>query len=64
MAQGKYLSLEEARKLGKLDQFAREHEIEPEAGNLRSRFDGLLDAMASGKPATADQTSNQDASED
>jgi hypothetical protein len=64
MAQGKYLSLEEARKLGKLDQFAREHEIKPEAANPPSRFDRLLDAMAGGKPATADQTLNQDASED
>jgi hypothetical protein len=64
MAQGKYLSLEEARKLGKLDQFAREHEIEAEAANPRSRFDGLLDAMASGKPAAVDQTSDRDASED
>jgi hypothetical protein len=25
MARGKYLSLEEARKAGKLDQFAKEH---------------------------------------
>ena len=25
MARGKYLSLEEARKRGKLDQFAKEH---------------------------------------
>ena len=27
MSRGKYLSLEEARKLGKLDQFAKEHPI-------------------------------------
>ena len=64
MSRGRHLSLDEARKLGKLDQFAREHEIEPEAANPRSRFDRLLDAMASGKPATVDQTSDQDASED
>ena len=28
MAHGKYLSLEEARKVGQLDQFAKEHPIE------------------------------------
>ena len=28
MSRGKYLGLEEARKLGKLDQFAKEHPIE------------------------------------
>ncbi len=28
MARGRYLSLEEARKSGKLDQFAKEHPIE------------------------------------
>ncbi len=28
MARGKYLSLEEARKAGQLDQFAKEHPIE------------------------------------
>ncbi len=28
MSRGKYLSLEEARKGGKLDQFAKEHPIE------------------------------------
>ncbi len=37
MAQGKYLSLEEARKLGKLKQFARGHEIEAEAPRPRRR---------------------------
>ncbi len=31
MARGKYLSLEEARKLGKLDQFAKEHPGEGDA---------------------------------
>lgn len=45
MARGKHLSLEEARKLGKLDQFAKEH---PEVAD-RARFEALLEAMASGK---------------
>jgi hypothetical protein len=48
VAQDKYLSLEEARKLGKLKEFAKEH---PEKGN-KPAFDKLFNAMASGtKPA-------------
>ena len=43
MARGKYLSLEEARKLGKLDQFAKEHPAQAD-----ERFWPLLDAMAKG----------------
>lgn len=46
MAQGKYLSLEEARKLGKLDQFAKEH---PTKGDAKA-FGTLLDAMTKGMP--------------
>ena len=42
MARGKYLSLEEARKEGKLDQFAKEH---PAIGDA-DRFDDLFRAMA------------------
>ena len=38
MAYGKYLSLEEARKLGKLKQFAKEHPSEADCG----RFERLL----------------------
>ncbi len=44
MAHGKYLSLEEARKSGKLDRFAREH---PSTAD-RDRFERLLDAMSRG----------------
>jgi len=46
MSTGKYLSLEEARKQGKLDRFIKEH---PSKGNERA-FDGLLDRMAKNKP--------------
>jgi len=46
MSRGKYLSLEEARKAGKLDQFADEH---PSTAD-RERFDALLALMAGGKP--------------
>lgn len=46
MARGKYLSLEEARKLGKLDQFAKEHE----AGGDENRFDALLKDIACDNP--------------
>ena len=42
MATGKYLSLEEARKNGKLDRFCKEH---PSKGKKKD-FTGLLDAMA------------------
>jgi hypothetical protein len=42
MSRGKYLSLEEARKSGKLDRFSKEH---PSEGN-RKLFDRLLDEMS------------------
>lgn len=45
MARGKYLSLEEARKAGKLDQFAKEH---PATGDAAA-FDALKDAMLKGR---------------
>lgn len=46
MARGKYLSLEEARKLGKLDQFAKEHEV---VGDEK-KFDALLKDIARDNP--------------
>ena len=49
MATGKYLSLEEARKIGKLDRFCKEH---PSEGN-EELFDLLLDAMA--KPKSSEE---------
>jgi hypothetical protein len=42
MSRGKYLSLEEARKTGKLNRFAKEH---PSEGD-RKRFDRLLEEMS------------------
>ena len=60
MSHGKYLSLEEARKLGKLKQFAKEH---PCAGD-GEKFDRLLDAMVKPKSSpVADQTSTPGPSE-
>lgn len=44
MSRGKYLSFEEARKEGKLDQFAKES---PSVGD-QERFDKLTHAMATG----------------
>lgn len=44
MSRGKYLSLEEARKLSKLDQFAKEHEAEGD----EKAFDHALNAIAQG----------------
>ncbi len=46
MARGKYLSLEEARRMDRLDQFCKEH---PSTGD-RDRFDRLFEAMAHGEP--------------
>ena len=46
MSRGKHLSLEEARKKGLLDQFAKEHPNEADA----ERFERLLEAMAT-KPS-------------
>lgn len=42
MSRGQYLSLEEARKMGKLDHFAKEHPSEGDS----ERFDRLLDEMS------------------
>jgi hypothetical protein len=44
MSRGKYLSLEEARKSGALERFAKEHPMKAD----RDRFERLLDAMSQG----------------
>ncbi len=49
MSRGKYLSLEEARKLKQLDRFCKEH---PSTAD-EAAFDELLDAMAKGKPKSS-----------
>ena len=46
MSQGKYISLEEARKAKQLDRFAKEH---PSEGD-KPTFDKLFNAMAKKKP--------------
>ncbi len=59
MARGKYLSLEEARRSGKLDRFAKEH---PSIGD-KALFFRLLDALGWPKRSKAtEQTSTPDAS--
>jgi hypothetical protein len=58
MSRGKYLSLEEARKSGKLDRFAKEH---PSEGD-RKRFDHLLDEMSK-TTEEAEETSSSDRDE-
>ena len=61
MGHGKYLSLEEARKQGKLKLFAKQHPYEGD-GEL---FDRLLDAMVEPKSSPeADQTSVPERDED
>ena len=58
MSRGKYLSLEEARKMGKLDRFAKEQPSRSEG----DRFRRLLDAMSRGL-LEGGQTSRRAASE-
>lgn len=60
MSRGKNLSLEEARRKGLLEQFAREHPNETDA----QRFQRLLKAMASGKKPKEAGTSDDPACED
>jgi len=52
VARGKYLSLEEAYKLDRLDQFCTEH---PSTGDW-DRFWRLADAMANGEPPSPRRT--------
>ena len=54
MSRGRYLSLEEARKLKQLDRFAKEH---PSEGD-QEQFDTLFIAMAK-KPAKDGRTSRK-----
>ncbi len=63
MARGKYLSLEEARRMGRLDLFCKEH---PSTGDW-DRFNRLFEAMGHGEPPTrrkpkADRTSDAEPS--
>ena len=55
MARGKYLSLEEARRAGKLKRFAQEH---PSEGD-EQMFDSLLDAMAKGDNHAKDDNNSR-----
>ncbi len=61
MSRGKYISLEEARKAGQIEQFCKEH---PSTGDW-DRFTRLFEAMAHGEPPTrrkpkAAKTSSRD----
>lgn len=58
MSRGKHLSLEEARKAGKLDRFAKEH---PSKGD-RKRFERLLNAIVHGEPPSKKKRANEEAS--
>ena len=60
MSRGKHLSLEEARRSGQLDRYAKEH---PATGD-RDRFNALLRKMTSGKKPPATGKEGEDASED
>ena len=45
MPRGEYLSLETARRLGRIDRFCKEHPSKAD----EQRFEALLDAMAGGE---------------
>ena len=61
MARGKYLSLEEARKLGKLKEFAKQHEGEGDG----ALWDRLFRSMAGPKtPPEVDPASSPDDRDD
>ena len=60
MSRDKPLSLEEARKRGKLKQFVKEH---PAEGDL-DEFERVFRAMATGKPSSKSGTSKRETSED
>lgn len=49
MSRGKYLSLEEARNMGKLEQFAKEHELDDPRPDGWDRFWNLM-GRATGSP--------------
>ena len=57
------MNLKEAQKLGKLEQFANEHEIANPRPDGEQRFHKLIELMA-GSPTASDETSGQDASAD
>ena len=57
MSRGKFLSLEEARKAGQIDQFCKEHPTEGDG----DRFAEMLAAMTR-KRSAADRTSDPDSS--
>lgn len=51
MSQGKHLSLEEARKEGNLEEFAKTHQSMGD----EAKFDALLEIMAKPKKGTPDE---------
>jgi hypothetical protein len=55
MSRGKYLSLEEAQKEGKIDRFAAEH---PSTGD-EDKFEAALRLMAGGKPEAEGPSSDE-----
>ena len=60
--ESKKMNLSEAVELGKLDEFIEQHKIDPRPDG-RSRFERLLELMASGKIEDA-ETSGADSSAD
>ena len=51
------MNLKDAHKLGKLKEFAKEHEIKDPHPLGEERFDGLMDAMARGRKLRKDSIS-------
>jgi hypothetical protein len=57
------MNLKEAQKLGKIDEFIKEHEIEDPLPDGWERFWKLLSLMTEGHPAST-ETSDEELSED
>lgn len=64
MARGQYLSLEEARRLGRLDHFANEHPSEGDERAFNALFHRMVSAAEPEKPSAKRRTSDANPSGD
>lgn len=61
MTTDKKISLKEAQKSGKLDEFIKEHAKDPRGD--KDKFDSTLSSVAQGKKKSTQETSGSDSSE-
>ena len=57
MSRGKYLSLEEARQSGQLDQFAKEHPLENKDGKFEKVIGHIVKGSQKDRQASAQDSS-------